>query len=213
VKILLGVFMNRSYKGYAFLLAIAVVIACPAQGMDNAAEVIVSEQTPVVWYKKESTQKIASVVIVASVLAYIIAMHMNKIASPVALFTALFCLQATKVADNTRIDNTDVDGPKNDGQKQENQTNDDVAANPSVQTSFVQENQLSDDDKGQLSGQQVNVDNDEVGPVDNKGDNQPEQNLANQLKPLVSFLNSRSFFHKSTEADFDNIEKDLSRFN
>ncbi len=88
-------FMKRINQIYSLLLA--AIIAVPAYAMDNQSEAAVQQES-VVWYKKESTQKIASAVIIAAVVAYAIAVRMGKISSPFALCAAL-C--GTHVAKNS----------------------------------------------------------------------------------------------------------------
>ena len=61
--------------------------------MKNDGEVVLAEQqnkaiVPTVWYKKRSTQ-IAAAVAICAVVAYVIAVDMNKISSPMALWAAL----------------------------------------------------------------------------------------------------------------------------
>ena len=103
--------MNKSYKSYAFLLAMTVAIASPVRAMENQIEVTTQQEAqegaaeqPVVWYKKCSNQVAAGVVVLAA--AYALAVHMDTISSP----TALFCSPvAPALTDTQSVEN---DTPK-----------------------------------------------------------------------------------------------------
>jgi hypothetical protein len=93
--------MNKISKQYsAALFAVMVAFAPAIYAMDSQAEVVIEQESTspesVAWYKKESTQKIASGLVVAAVVGYAIAVRMNKVSSPFALVSALFCSQVVK---------------------------------------------------------------------------------------------------------------------
>jgi hypothetical protein len=94
-------FMNKTNKQYsAAMFAVMVAFAPAAYAIDNHNELGIEQASTspesVVWYKKESTQKIASGLVIAAVVGYVIAVRMNKVSSPFALVTALFCSQVAK---------------------------------------------------------------------------------------------------------------------
>jgi hypothetical protein len=110
--------MNKTNKQYlGVLFAVAVVLTAPVYAIDNQYDNVVEQeietsetQEPVVWYKKESTQKIVSAAILAAITAYVIAVRMNKVSSPLALCAAL-C--GSQVAKNS-IAHSSTDEPKED---------------------------------------------------------------------------------------------------
>jgi hypothetical protein len=96
--------MNKINQQMYALLAVAIMsVVVPVQAMGNQDEIFVqqeiamnsSQESPVVWYKKRST-KVAAVAVTTAAIAYAIAVRMGKVASPVTLFTALFCAQVAK---------------------------------------------------------------------------------------------------------------------
>jgi hypothetical protein len=107
-------------------ILLTTIVACaPVYAAENQPTEIASEQqdtaktcdSSVVWYKKRSTHIVATVAATAIGL-YALAVRKNKIAGPIALFTAIFC--ANKKAQEVKNPNEEKDVP---GQQDQNQDN------------------------------------------------------------------------------------------
>lgn len=115
----------------AFLLVTMCCVNMPM--FANETEIVVeqdliseSSENTVVWYKQESTQKIASRMVATAVIAYAAAVYMNKVASPVALFNALWF---PKSAD-TQIGDTQSNNQQQDIDADNTQGTSDQSMNP-----------------------------------------------------------------------------------
>lgn len=83
--------MNMISKKINAILLAAAIASAPAYAAEmQPTEQQDAERTSVVWYKKRSTHLIAAVA-ATTIGLYALAVRKNKIAGPVALFTALFC--------------------------------------------------------------------------------------------------------------------------
>lgn len=96
--------MNSFYRQvYSLVLCAAVGTVAPMYGMET--EVI--DQSSVVWYKKGSI-KIAAVAMTTAVAAYALAVHMDKVSSPVVLTGMLCACVAKDVVTETEHNNDEV---------------------------------------------------------------------------------------------------------
>lgn len=141
----------NNQKVAGFLLIVASFMAMPAYLIANQTEVVTEQEVQVEqsekaidWCKQESVCKIASGALAAAVVSYAVAVYMNKVASPVELFNAMWFpkqtdMQTSNEQSNTQQENIipgnvnteqDVSG-KNDEQcnPSEQNTSDDVAGN------------------------------------------------------------------------------------
>ena len=98
--------MNTISKKINAIIFAAVVASAPVYASEmQTTEQQDTAETSVVWYKKRSTHMVAAAAATAIGL-YALAVRKNKIAGPVALFTALLCgsknAQETKNADQPK---------------------------------------------------------------------------------------------------------------
>jgi hypothetical protein len=107
--------MTVHKKKIAVVLCAALLMTSasfPILAQDDAC--IVSEQLPeqsdessVAWYKNESNQKIATGVVLAAVVAYVVAVRMGKVASPFAVCSAVANCWAKKNNAKNNLSETD----------------------------------------------------------------------------------------------------------
>lgn len=153
------------------VIFLATMVACaPVCASENQSVTIVAEQQDptntqdsVVWYKKRSTHIMAALAATA-VGIYALAVRKNKIAGPMALFTALFC--ANKKAQEVK----NVDEIK-DAHKEQQPEGAGVKL-PDNQTKPIVENSSSNENKQVISIPQDIVENskplDPLSPHDQK---------------------------------------------